>query len=105
MTIAIDWSQVAGYGLLIAGAAAAAWQWWRSRASMPPEVAGPAPARSTDQRPPRGFSEHVACVVAAAPAAEPAVVLGYLQAGLTEAETLRAEVSRMSGKPSAEVPQ
>jgi len=101
VTIAIDWTQVAGALLIASGAAAAGWQWWRSRAipsrQTPDADAGAVPVRSSDQRPPAGFSDHVSCIIAAAPAAEPAVVLGYLQAGLTEAETLRAEVKRMSG--------
>ena len=53
--------------------------------------------RSSDQRPPDGFQDHVAIVVEAAPTATPEVVLSYLQAGLTEAETLRSEVKRMGG--------
>jgi hypothetical protein len=98
MTIDLNWQLIGGSLLLCLAPAYYVWQRWQSRVieprdkeSLPPE------SRSSDQKPPDGFAEHVAIVVAAAPTATPEVVLSYLRAGLTEADTLRAEVKRMGG--------
>lgn len=111
MQISVDWSLIGGAVLTIAAASSAAYQWWSARRQSgdsgrtphPPSVDPRPPAdggpvlRSSDQQPPAGFVEHVSCLRAAAPTAEPATVLEYLTKGLTEAQTLRAEVSRMGG--------
>ena len=103
MQIDVNWQLIGGSLLLCLAPAYYAWQRWQAR--MPAVVVPVDPAkppavttRSTDQMPPDGFTDHVAIVVAAAPTATPEVVLSYLQAGLTEAETLRAEVKRMGGQ-------
>ena len=99
MTIDLNWQLIGGSLLLCLAPAYYAWQRWQARTPRPVVPVDPqAPeARSSDQKPPDGFTEHVAIVVAAAPTATPEVVLSYLKAGLTEAETLRAEVKRMGG--------
>lgn len=96
MTIDVNRQMIGGVLLLCMAPAYYAWQKLQSRTPRPVVPVAPA-ARSSDQRPPEGFQDHVAIVVAAAPTATPEVVLSYLQAGLTEAETLRSEVKRMGG--------
>ena len=98
MQIDIDWTAIIGSACVAAAAAWMAWTAYRNRSGVTPAPVGERQVRSSDQKPPSGFVEHVACVQSAAPTAEPAVVLSYLSAGLTEAETLRAEVARM-GSP------
>ena len=100
MTIDINWQMIGGSLLLCLAPAYYAWQKWQARTPAPIlHVVDPddPQRRSSDQKPPEGFTEHVAIVVAAAPTATPEVALGYLKSGLTEAETLRAEVKRMGG--------
>lgn len=96
MQIDANWQLISGAALLACATAVGVWQSLRGR--VPSWHRQPAPvAHSSDARPPEGFASHVAVIVSAAPTATPQVVLGYLQAGLTEAETLRAEVKRMGG--------
>lgn len=96
MTIDVNWQLIGGSLLLFLAPAYYAWQRWQARTPRSVVPVDPV-TRSSDQKPPEGFSDHVAIVVAAAPTATPEVVLGYLKSGLTEAETLRAEVKRMGG--------
>lgn len=100
MTIDVNWQMIGGVLLLCMAPAYYAWQRWQARtpAAILHVVDGKdGYRRSSDQMPPDGFVDHVQIVVAAAPTATPEVVLGYLNAGLTEAETLRSEVTRMGG--------
>lgn len=102
MVIDFNWQLIGGSLLLCLAPAYYAWQRWQARTPRPVVPVVPVDpekpeARSSDQKPPEGFADHVAIVVAAAPTATPEVVLSYLRAGLTEAETLRAEVKRMGG--------
>ncbi len=99
MTIDLNWQLIGGILLLCLAPAYYAWQRWQARtprAVVPVDPQAPE-ARSSYQKPPDGFTDHVEIVVAAAPTATPEVVLSYLKAGLTEADTLRAEVKRMGG--------
>lgn len=97
MVIDFNWQMIGGVLLLCMAPAYYAWQRWQARTPRPVVPVDPETpvARSSDQKPPEGFVEHVAIVVAAAPTATPEVAMGYLKAGLTEAETLRSEVKRM----------
>lgn len=54
------------------------------------------PARLTDAACPTGFCEHVAVIIESSPAAHQEIQLAYMLDGLTEAEVLRAEVTRLS---------
>ena len=101
MQIDIDWTAIIGSACVAASAAWMAWQQLRGKKSATAilHVVDGADGyrRSSDQKPPEGFIDHVGIIVAAAPTATPETVLGYLAAGLTEAETLRSEVVRMGG--------
>ena len=50
---------------------------------------------NSDKLPPVGFEDHVNTIGGAAPFASSDVLLDYLKKGMTEAQVLRAEVSRM----------
>lgn len=50
---------------------------------------------SSDKLPPVGFIEHAKMIVESSPFATSDVQLGYVTLGLTEAQVLRAEVTRM----------
>ena len=52
-------------------------------------------ASNSDKLPPVGFEDHVNTIVGAAPFASSDVLLDYLKKGMTEAQVLRSEVSRM----------
>lgn len=99
MTIDLNCQMIGGSLLLCLAPAYYAWQRWQARTPRPVVAVDPETpvARSSDQKPPEGFVEHVETVLAAAPNAAAETVLSYLKSGLTEAETLRAEVKRMGG--------
>lgn len=50
---------------------------------------------TSDSPAPAGFSDHVAAILAACPSAPAEVRLEYLSQGLSEVETLRAEIGRL----------
>lgn len=59
----------------------------------------------SDRKAPQGFGKHIAIIKSASPAASTEVREGYFAAELSEADTLRAEVKRLSAsvKPDAKV--
>lgn len=59
---------------------------------------------NSDKLPPVGFEIHVATIVGAAPFATSDVLLEYLKKGMTEAQVLRAEVTRMGSMGSNAAP-
>ena len=98
---------------LIAGAGVALGAWWligqRILAMINPKLAAllaqilkilnieTTPTVSSSDRPaPEGFTDHVQTIMGAAPAADHETMCCYLCEGLTEAETLRREVTRLS---------
>lgn len=66
----------------------------KSKLSTVPTLSGEASANS-DRLPPEDFKTHAQTIVTAATYADGDTKLKYLLEGLTEAETLKAEVTRM----------
>ena len=100
---------------LIAGAGVALGEWWligqKILALINPKLAAilaqilkilnveTTPTVSSSDRPaPEGFEDHVATIMMACPAACDGQKCTYLSQGLTEAQTLRAEVERLSAE-------
>jgi hypothetical protein len=98
--------QYIAYGLIIAGALWLAVPFVKGLfVSKPVEgrtvipTNGTAYLRSSDQKAPTGFKEHVAIIKEASPSASADVRWQYAEEGLTEALVLRREVERL-GKAS-----
>jgi hypothetical protein len=53
-------------------------------------------SHNSDRSCPAGFVDHVAVVCNASRTADPAVQLSYVAQGLSEADTMRAEITRLS---------
>jgi hypothetical protein len=66
------------------------------------------PISDTDLAAPEGFKSYVKRTQSCAPHADAATLIGYMSAGLSEAQILRKEVNRMASLlkdgPSGEVP-
>lgn len=101
-------SQMIGLITLVVGVLGVAgmkvWSWYKARPNVfyvPEEdFAAPEPGRGTDAPAPPGVGEYLTLIEKVAGSAPFQVWWGYAKDGLTEAAVLRAEVQRLTPKPT-----
>lgn len=93
--------QIAGVGIILAGLAWMARNegWKLPNISLPKFSGSP----NSDRMPPKGFGNHVKLIQEASPQASAEIREEYFHDELTEAQTLRREVERLSGPATSEV--
>jgi hypothetical protein len=110
--VQVDWSSSAALLLALGGVGFLAK--WVMSAPMPDPTGkliltelkpSPAPkGRTTYEPAPEGFAQHAEEHCAAAPGASAEIRLNYILEGYTEAQTLRAEVERLSVTKTEPIP-
>lgn len=107
MSIDINWRPIIGVvlilGAVVAFAGPIVWRWVLE--FFEPEPPGieshSVEPHSSDSPAPCGFTDHVSVILDASQGCPAEIRIGYLIDGLTEAQTLRHEVKRLS--PTSEV--